>query len=461
MQKPSIYHELGKQYEKSLIENLTQFVAINSVYDETSQSEENPFGAGVTRALKFIEELAKKDGFQVTNYANKIVEIIAGEGKKNITIMAHADVVPAGATGWNQDPFTVVEKKGVLYGRGVADDKGPLLSAYYALKMLRDNHLLGNYQVRFLIGGNEESGSLGVEYYFHDLKKPQPTLGFSPDSDYPLIYGEKGIINFEVKKHFDINGIYSIHGGVASNSVIEKCVVKMRENQFFLKYLKGAKLNFSVKLMEEMMEITFVGKAAHGSIPECGVNAGMIALTALAHFFEDPFIKEIVDNYTDLQGAGLQANNESEAMGHNSLNIGLLNYEDKQFSMVVNFRHVDGVTPEELIEKFKKNTPDFEIVVEAISPLLFYPLDSVLVSTLLSAYQEETGDKISKPLTTGGGTYAKEADNIIAFGMEMPGWDSCMHSPGEKVQKEVLFQSIAIYARAIVELGKKIDENKI
>ncbi|MFA6675792.1 MAG: hypothetical protein WCS49_02840, partial [Bacilli bacterium] len=78
-----------------------------------------------------------------------------------------------------------------------------------------------------------------------------------------------------------------------------------------------------------------------------------------------------------------------------------------------------------------------------------------------SCYQEETGDYQSLPLTTGGGTYAKEANNIIAFGMQFPGWDSKMHSPSESVKKSALFQSIAIYARAIVELGKKIDENKI
>lgn len=97
----------------------------------------------------------------------------------------------------------------------------------------------------------------------------------------------------------------------------------------------------------------------------------------------------------------------------------------------------------------------------SISPLLFYPLDSVLVSTLLKAYQKETGDIVTKPLTTGGGTYAKEADNVIAFGMQFPGWDSMMHSPSESTRKKDLFKSIAIYARAIVELGKKIDENQI
>ena len=156
----------------SLMDNLKGLVAINSVFDEATADEKNPFGEGVSKALKYFEALAKKDGFQVTNYDNKVVEAIVGEGKKNITIMAHADIVPVG-TGWSQDPFQVVEKKGVLYGRGVADDKGPLLSCYYGLLALKENDLLGKYRVRFLVGGNEESGSLCMEHYFHTLKKEE------------------------------------------------------------------------------------------------------------------------------------------------------------------------------------------------------------------------------------------------------------------------------------------------
>ena len=160
-----------------------------------------------------------------------------------------------------------------------------------------------------------------------------------------------------------------------------------------------------------------------------------------------------------MEGAGLKASNKSESMGHNTLNIGILDYENNELSMVVNFRHVDGVNEKELIETIKTNAQPFEIELMSISPLLFYPLDSTLISTLLSAYQEETGDLVSKPLTTGGGTYAKEADNIVAFGMQFSDWDSMMHSPGEQVRKEDLFKSMAIYARAIIELGKKLNEN--
>ena len=86
MKKDVKYAKIVKKYEKPMLENLKSFVAINSVYDGITASETNPFGEGVSKALKFFEELAKKDGFKVTNYDNKVVEAILGEGMNEIMV---------------------------------------------------------------------------------------------------------------------------------------------------------------------------------------------------------------------------------------------------------------------------------------------------------------------------------------------------------------------------------------
>ena len=455
--KVSIYETITKNYQETMLNNLSKFVAINSVYDEKTVSKENPFGRGVSKALKFMEDLARKDGFEVNNYDNKVVEIIAGEGR-NITILAHADVVPAG-TGWDQDPFMVVDHGEYLTGRGVADDKGPLLCAYYAMKAIRDNHMMGNYQIRFIVGGNEESGSKGVEHYFQKLKKPQPDFGFSPDAEYPLIFAEKGIINFEVKKKFAIKRIHSIKGGVASNSVIEKCVVTMDYDPEFVKYLADNKFDYKYEKDEQdLLVVTLNGKAAHGSTPEEGFNAGMAAVDALATFYKQKDLEQIYRLFSNLQGYGLDAYGISDDMGHNSVNVGLISWEDKAFSMVVNFRYVDTCNPEELKERIKEICKPFTVSILGESKLLFYPKESTLIQTLMNAYQQETGDFTTKMKAIGGGTYAKEANNVVAFGMEMPDWDSKMHSPGEQVRKADLIKSLSIYARAIHELGNILDK---
>ena len=457
MSKKTEYEKLTEKYQKDLIKSLNEFVAIDSVYDEDTKDEKNPFGKGVSDALNYIADLAKKDGFEVTNYDNMVVEILIGSGKKNITIMAHADVVPEG-TGWENDPFKVTEKKGVLFGRGVADDKGPLLASYYALKALRDNNLLGDYQVRFLVGGNEESGSLCMEHYFKTLKKPQPTLGFSPDSNFPLIFAEKGIITFESKHRLSVPGLISIKGGVASNSVIEKCEVKFELNLNFLHYIGDhfSKSEAQIVTNDDITTVTFYGKAAHGALPELGVNAGMIALQTLAKFTKNETLDKVVKLYKPLDGSGYNCAGSSREMGHNSSNVGLINYENGVLSIVTNFRYVDTCDKSVLLENIKEANKPGTVKVLGDSILLYFPKDSELVSTLLKSYRDETGDLKTKPLAIGGGTYAKEADNVVAFGMEFPGWESNMHSPGESVMKEHLFKGMAIYARAIYDLGQKL-----
>ena len=449
------YQNLTKPYKEEMLKSLKEFVAIDSVYDESTRDKENPFGKGVSKALKYIENLARKDGFIVNNYDNMVVEILTNELEPNITIMAHADVVPVG-TGWPQDPFTVLEKDGTLYGRGVADDKGPALSAYYGLKALRDNNLLGDYQVRLLVGGNEERGSLCMEHYFHTLKKKQPTYGFSPDSAYPLTFAEKGIIGFVVKKDINCPQIISIKGGVASNSVIEKCEVLLKEDMNLISYLNNHDVDYSYLVKGNEMLLTFNGVAAHGSVPWMGKNAAMNAIKYLGQYYKNADLIKLYELYSPLRGEGVNAAAHSEDMGDNSLNVGLFSLENGQLNMTVNYRHVETVTAEQMINNIKEASKPFAIEVLGISPLLYYPKDHKLIQTLLRVYQEETGDLKTQIIASGGGTYAKEADNIVAFGMEYPGYDPHMHGVNECTEIRHLEESMGIYAHAIIELGKLI-----
>ena len=420
MEKTKFYQELVKPYQDEMMKSLKEFIAIDSVYDENTKDETNPFGKGVSKALQYIENLAKKDGFIVHNYDNMVVEILTNELEPNVTIMAHADVVPVG-TGWPQDPFTLTEKGDYLYARGVADDKGPLLSCYYGLKALRDNNLLGNYQVRFLVGGNEERGSACMEHYFHTLKKKQPTYGFSPDSAYPLTYAEKGIGGFLVKKEIGLPEVISIKGGVASNSVIEKCEVVMKLDLDFIAYLNEQNVDYSYIAKGEEMALTFNGLAAHGSVPWMGKNAAMEAVKDLGNYYKNADLQLLYKLYSPLRGEGVNAAAHSKDMGDNSLNVGLFSYENNKLEMVVNFRHVETVTAEQMMKNIIEASKPFEVINGGFSPVLYYPKDHPLIKTLLRVYQEETGDYETPIIASGGGTYAKEADNIVAFGMEYPG----------------------------------------
>lgn len=79
--------------------------------------------------------------------------------------------------GWTKDPLKVTFDDGYVFGRGVLDDKGPTLAAYYAMKMIRDENLALKRKIMLIAGTDEESGSACMKYY----KKHGeiPTLGFT------------------------------------------------------------------------------------------------------------------------------------------------------------------------------------------------------------------------------------------------------------------------------------------
>ena len=65
-------------YKKEMLDRLSEFVSINSIYDESTVSDKHPFGKGVSDSLEYFYNLAKSDGFEVTNYDNYCVEIEYG-----------------------------------------------------------------------------------------------------------------------------------------------------------------------------------------------------------------------------------------------------------------------------------------------------------------------------------------------------------------------------------------------
>lgn len=74
--------------------------------------------------------------------------------------ISHYDVISASQRLWKTQPFTVTGMNGYLYGRGVTDNKGPILAAACAASDLLRKRLLG-CDIVFLIEGEEEAGSGG------------------------------------------------------------------------------------------------------------------------------------------------------------------------------------------------------------------------------------------------------------------------------------------------------------
>lgn len=443
------YAKLLDKYHDEMLETLKEFCKIPSVYDEKTVSKDKPFGSDVDKALKYVLKLGEKLGFSVEYCDGYAAELTIGSGEKMIGIFAHADVVPASGN-WDHDPFDPVIHDGNIYARGSSDDKGPLIAAMYAVKALYENGLINGYRVRIVVGGDEERGSSCLQYYFEELKKEAPTYGFTPDSDFPLIYGEKGIVDFYPEIAVEIPNVKSIKGGVATNAVCDRVEVEMKRDEAFIKYLEENKISFK----EEGKTLVFEGKSCHGSTPELGVNAALICFAALGDFYKVESLSKLGHDLADTCGKKFDCDTHSKLLGDSTYCVGMVNFEKGNLSFTVNFRYGETTNNQEIMEKFDKYFGTKSTMREP-SPLVLYDPKSTLVKTLLKAYRKETKDRTA-PLTTGGGTYAKHAPNTIAFGALFPGRVSTMHEPNELMPLDDFYLSAVIYARAIDLLGKKL-----
>jgi succinyl-diaminopimelate desuccinylase len=446
------FKKLGAKTEKEAFEALKGFVSINSIYDEKTKTQENPFGLGVRRGLDYIAELGKKMGFNVDFCDHYATELSFGEGPL-IDIYAHADVVPV-SKNWTTDPFYPTVKDGKLICRGSADDKGPGIAALYGAKIIKDLGEIKGYKLRIIFGGNEERGSLCLEHYFHEMHKAYPTYGFSPDADYPLIYAEKGIYTYQALYKIDDERIAPFAFGDATNIVLAEAYLPFKDDGKVIEALKSyqAKHN-GIKAEFAGGQLHFVGKASHGSLPWNGVNAGLHLLNFLGEYYDIPLLSRIFSDYEKGDGVPFKGDYSSETFDGSSYNIGVMSYDGKTLKVLVNMRLPENITAERAVLNVKAETPASEVTLLGGSAGLMFPLDSSLVKTLMEAYQEETGDLLSKPQAIGGGTYARDSKNSVAFGMQFPGVDSKMHEDGEFMRIEDFNKSIAIYAHAIYGLG--------
>ena len=446
----SDFNELAKKYYQEAIVSLQKWIQINSIYDQTTVNEKNPFGKGVALALDYIASLAEKEGFTVDRCDGYCTEISYGEGPL-ISVYAHADVVPVSGN-WKYPPFSAVIEDDIMYGRGTSDDKGPAIAAFYALKLLKENNLINGYKVNLVIGGNEESGSRCLEYYFSKLNKPYPKCGFTPDGEFPLIYGEKSIATYEVELEIDIKEIDSLNGGVVINSVIDeaKCSLSVDIEESLIKnYCE----NNSIRYSYNGNELVFYGKAAHGSLPEEGINAGLHLIKFIGLTFNYDKLVATADGYLDGTGKSLGVYNYSPLLKATTYNVGLISYSNGLLKYSVNFRYPETVNAKETCDKLNKLDLGKVNYIGTSDYLLVDP-SSKMITTLLECYQKFTNDYESQPMAIGGGTYAKESKNTVAFGSHFPGREDHIHEANEKIHLEDLRKSIAIYAYAILKLGE-------
>ena len=453
-------NEAVLRQKDKMIESLQQNLRIPSV--QGPAEADAPYGTGIRRSLEHALSTAEALGFSVTNLDNQMGWCEYGEGEEMIAVLGHLDVVPAG-DGWTCDPFGGEIKDGKIWGRGTTDDKGPSFAALYALAAVRDSGLPIKRRIRVLLGCNEETGSADVKYYLAHGGEV-PVMGFTPDGEYPVINGEKGIINAGFSKTYAQNGplkLVELKGGSAPNVVPSHAFARFTCDEALaarMAALYSTGVKFSRTADGFLVEA--FGVSAHGSTPGIGENAiGRLMqtldtlplsqeLAAAVHFLAEKLGME-----TDGRSAGIYLHDD--VSGELTLNLGTIEGDENRLSLMINYRYPVTYRYADCGPRFNQLFADagFTQVSELHKAKLYIPADSQLVTSLMKVYKEQTGlDGVPKSI--GGGTYAKSIPNLLAFGPIFPGDEIREHKPDEYIEIDNLVKNAQIIAAAMYELAK-------
>ncbi len=412
---------------ESFLKDLKGLLQIKTVRGDCGEeSKEAPLGKGINDAIEYMLALGRKFGFKTKNLDGYCGYIEMGEGEKLLGILCHLDVVSADGE-WICEPFdaTVVDEK--IYGRGILDDKGAALLSLYAMKKISESGIKLDKRVRLILGGDEETG---VWECIKRYKKTEeiPSVGFTPDGEFPVVFAEKGLLKIKISGEYDISDeSFLFEGGKVINIVPDfaKCI------------LEGS-------------EYTKNGVPAHASEPHKGENA-------IINLGKELFLKNKENPYLNLLSVasndGLNINLSDEPSGQLTINPSVAKADCKQGSLICDIRYPVTYKLEDFIGNIEEAVGKIGFKVEILSHdvPLYVEKDSHLVSTLKKVYEDRTGDN-SEPISMGGGTYAKAFPNTVAFGLIFLDSESGCHVANEFMKFDEMEKSFDILCDAIVKL---------
>lgn len=437
---------ITETHKQEAITSLQRLVNVPSyLQDEVPGA---PFGQDVLDALKECLSLFQEKGFSTFidpdgyyGYAE------IGEGEETFGILCHMDVVPAGDLAlWETPAFEGTVKDGAIYGRGVQDDKGPSIAALYAVKAVQEAGFEFNKKIRFIFGTDEENLWRCMDQYHK--KEKGVDMGIAPDANFPVIYAEKGLLQVYLtgKGHSD----FTLTGGSALNVVSDTATYTGEKADEIAKEL--TKLNYD--FTQNGQEIIVKGKAIHSKDAPEGINANTRLAEAMTPFYEHQgldFLGKLVKD--DANGISVLGNVQDEASGKLTFNAATVTIDEQETKIGIDIRIPVTIDKEELVKKLTEKAAEYQLDYVEFDFLdsLYVPVDSELVTTLLSTYRDMTGD-MRDPQISGGATYARTMTNCVAFGAMFEHTKDTMHQANEVWQLDEMEKTMEIYAEAIYRL---------
>ena len=457
------------EQRRLLVELITRLVAVRSVKEDPQPNA--PFGPGPAKCLDLALEICQDLGFATENVDYYVGTADLNDKETVLHVLGHLDVVGEGK-GWEHDPYTVVETEdGLLSGRGVADDKGPVVAALLAMKCIKDLGIDLPYNAKLILGTDEESGSEDISYYYK--KMPYAKYTFSPDAEFPLINIEKGSYKPTFAMDFHPTEasprVTSLEGGFRINVVpneAEALLVGLTApavGDTLAKIADETGIAFSARAEGSGCRILAKGVGGHAAMPSTGNNAitGLLKLLAalpLADCDSTAAIRSLAALFPhgDWDGKALGMALSDEISGSTTMSFNLLKLDEAGFEGRFDSRTCLAANEENTRKKVEAAFTDAGFrYIGAMHAPHHTPADSPIVQKLLRCYESYTGVTDAKPLAIGGGTYVHDIPGGVAFGCEVAGFDCNMHGANERVQIDTLLLSGKIFTQAIIDLCRE------
>ena len=453
-----------ERHADALVRDVGRLVTVSSV--QSGEVPGMPYGEGPAAALQTAAEILDELGFKPVNFENRVVTADL-DGEPALGILAHLDTIAAGE-GWGSDPLKLEIKDGVLYGRGVIDNKGPAVAAAYALAAARDLAPALGKGCRLILGSAEETGHDDLTHYTKAHRMP-PAI-FTPDADYPVVNLEKGrfvpTFGADWEESKLLPRVVSLKGGETANVVPNRAEAYVEGLP--LAYIQALCVQFSAKKGASVYGASFhdgvrliaTGSAAHAMKPQEGVNAQTALLSVLAELplRESPCASAIkalakLFPHGDTSGEALGVAMGDDISGPLTLNFGVLSLGPKGFTANFDCRLPKCATEENLdsVALAALNKAGFTIMDIRRTACHHTPEESDLVRTLLRVYEAYTGQK-GECISLGGQTYVHDIDGGVAFGPSFPGVDNRLHGAGEFISLHDLLLSAKMYTHIIIDM---------
>lgn len=412
------------------------------------------FDAEIARAFSILASAVAECGFACSApSATSPGSIVWGEGPV-VAVLGHLDVVPAEEEGWRFDPFSGSVYNGVVWGRGAIDDKGPIVSALYAMKELwKSGFRPERRSIHLILGSREESGSWDdvIRYGSRLLVES----GFAPDSNFPVVNGEKGMLNVEISfRGSESSLIRSLECRGPINIVPQRsdAFLALPEPQLLAEHC-GVRLSARPEAGGTRLEAR--GRSAHGSAPEHGLNSLQALCNLLAGLEKSgrqARACEWVRRYLAMESDGrlLGIAMSHSFLGALTVNLGKAYGSEDAVVLELNIRYPLGINPETILDAVGHTLAQYEASARMlmVMPPLWMDEKSPLVRNLCRAYETVTRNP-SACLSIGGTTYAKALPNTVSFGPLMPDEERLEHSVNERVSLAALERNSRIYAEAL------------